>query len=253
MQARTLAQACCTGRPGGQAGGANRHTAATATLLYTPPPLPPLPTANSLTRRAAHAALAAVLAALACPFSPAAARGLGKYVRKRKLDPLASYVPPVLDARAQLARLPGSFDDPKEARRLLRSGAFEGLRDNVRAIGEYAAAAASADGAGQPQAPRPPPPQRLAADFFTALESLDLVLYWAVRDGAPTPTADANEKLSATLAAMDRLLATVPGDVLEAAQHVAGVGDGRSGGGAGPSAAAGAAAALSQILPGGAS
>ena len=60
----------------------------------------------SHTRR--HALLTALAAAAAAAAPPAdAAQGLSKYLRKRLLDPLSAYVPPVLEARAQLERVAG--------------------------------------------------------------------------------------------------------------------------------------------------
>lgn len=128
--------------------------------------------------------------------------------------------------------------DPAEARRLLRSGAFEGLRDNVRAVGEYAAAAAA-----------PAPTLASATDFFAAVQALDFVFFKAARDGVAIPVGEAQARLDAAVAALDALLATVDSDVLRAAAEVVG------GVGAPPPAAAAAAAAvpatspLSQILP----
>ena len=52
--------------------------------------------------------------------------------------------------------------DPAAARTLLREGAFEGLRDNVKALGEYAVANGTAKDA-----------STLAGTFFLALEAYD--------------------------------------------------------------------------------
>lgn len=127
--------------------------------------------------------------------------------------------------------------DPNEARRLLRSGAFEGLRDNVRALGEYAAAAAA--GGGKPPA--------LAADFFSAVQALDFVLFKAKRDEVAVPEVAARGKLADAVAALDRLLATVPADVLASARRVVEAGVGGEGG---PRREGGLdAAAITQLLP----
>jgi hypothetical protein len=55
--------------------------------------------------------------------------------------------------------------DPAEARQLLRSGVFAGLRDNVRAVGEYASERAR-DESGRD----------LVRGFFTELEGFDAAL-----------------------------------------------------------------------------
>jgi hypothetical protein len=71
--------------------------------------------------------------------STSGSRGLDAYIRKKQLDPLDTYVPLVLEAREQLARASDLVEaDVRAARQLLRSGPLGGLRDNVRAIGEYA-------------------------------------------------------------------------------------------------------------------
>lgn len=102
-------------------------------------------------------------------------RGLNRYIKKKSLDPLDTYVPPVLQARQQLQKsgeimgacdtctcTAGSIPHPRRkqcpfvdfydkhldtsdfvtlmcagkdagsARSLLREGAFDGLRDNIR-------------------------------------------------------------------------------------------------------------------------
>lgn len=117
---------------------------------------------------------------------------------------------------------------PEDARALLRSGPFSGLRDNIRAIGEYAVAGGAPDAQG------------LVASFFKELEALDLLFFQGAREqklalikrqgssdegsedaAAPLPTldeAEASAKLGATIAALDTLLATVPEDVTARAQ-----------------------------------
>lgn len=66
--------------------------------------------------------------------SPAASfvqRGISQYVKKRKLDPIESYIPPILAAKLelQLAKA-GLAENLEEARQLLRTGPFDGVRDN---------------------------------------------------------------------------------------------------------------------------
>jgi hypothetical protein len=62
---------------------------------------------------------------------------------------------------------------PTTARQLLRSGPFSGLRDNIRALGEYAAVSSEQ---GRPTLAAKDAAQ-LVSGFFQALEDYDLVLY----------------------------------------------------------------------------
>lgn len=102
--------------------------------------------------------------------------------------------------------------DPKAARQLLRTGAFNGLRDNVRALGEYAVSAAAA--ADKETA------AGLVPATFKALEDLDNTLFIAQRDKQELDTQEASQKVEAAAAAMAALLATVPADTLAAAQLI---------------------------------
>ena len=131
-------------------------------------------------------------------------------------------------------------DDPTGARIALRSGAFEGLRDNVRyggscvwqrlsvhvaldrtlntclcsrALGEYATTNKTAS-------------ERDAKDLvdkaFLALSSYDYVLFDAVRNKQPVGDR-ANELLQGAVTALDSLLATVPQPIYSQAQVQHGV------------------------------
>lgn len=191
--------------------------------------------------------LASVL--LATNSAPAHA-GLDRYVKKKKLDPLDTYVPLVLEARDVLAELDGVMDkDPSAARQQLRSGPFSGMRDNIRALGQYAALPAADGGAGLSEADA----GQLVSGFFRALEDYDLLLYNAVREykqqeqkaakahtssssadyedaeaAASEPIdlavgldkAAAAEKLQLTVTKLDQLLATVPAGVMTKAEAV---------------------------------
>ena len=159
--------------------------------------------------------------------SPAAAptlssgkRGIAAYVRKRKLDPLSSYVPAVLAAREQLAGLEGLVaSDPVEARIELRSGAFEGLRDNVRAVGEYAANAAESSGNGNGSSNSSSSENNAVKSFFESVQKLDYELFAAAREKRD-PSSAAVEALRAGVAALDALLATVPAADLDEARRL---------------------------------
>ena len=151
----------------------------------------------------------------AAPTLSSGKRGIAAYVRKRRLDPLASYVPAVLAAREQLAGLEGLVaSDPVEARIELRSGAFEGLRDNVRAVGEYAtAAAAESSGNGGSS------DNGSVKAFFASVQKLDYELFAAAREKRD-PSGAAVEALRAGVAALDALLATVPAADLDEARRL---------------------------------
>ena len=107
--------------------------------------------------------------------------------------------------------LPSFADAPDAARRLLRSGPFSALRDNIRAIGEYAASS-------NPDNTAATGP--LVTTFFRELEGLDLLFYQAFRDKKEVDKEVATAKLQATTQALDVLLATVPADVMATAQKV---------------------------------
>ncbi|KAG2501717.1 hypothetical protein HYH03_000218 [Edaphochlamys debaryana] len=140
----------------------------------------------------------------------AAGRGLERYVRKRALDPLETYVPLVLEARALL---PGAkrlgLINVGAARELLRQGPYSTLRENIRAISEYAVRDGRTTEVGA-----------LVTGFFRALESYDLLLADCLRE----KQFPAEEKLNAAIADIDdaiaKVLATVPADVMEKAERV---------------------------------
>ena len=170
---------------------------------------------------------AAEAAAAAPKLSTSGKRGIAAYVRKRRLDPLSSYVPAVLAAREQLAGLEPALaagSDPVETRIELRSGAFEGLRDNVRAVGEYATTAAAAEssgsgsGSGASKSSSSSENGSVAA-FFEAVQKLDYELFAAAREKRDASPAAA-EALRAGVAALDALLATVPAADLEEARRL---------------------------------
>jgi hypothetical protein len=106
-----------------------------------------------------------------------AVQGVDKYVKKRKLDPLAAYIPAILVAQSQLLDVPSAAEvvSLDAARALLRQGAFNGLRDNVRAVSEYAARDIGTEAA-----------KARATAFFKALENVDSALFLV---GAPCPGA----------------------------------------------------------------
>jgi hypothetical protein len=106
---------------------------------------------------------------------------------------------------------------PEAARQLLRSGPFSALRDNIRALGEYAAASSSSSSQSGAVAANT---GQLVTNFFRALEGLDLIFYQAFRDKKDVDKEAAAAKLQATTSALDELLATVPADVMTTAKKV---------------------------------
>lgn len=135
------------------------------------------------------------------PFS----KGLSKYIRQKQLDPLETYVPLVLEARTQLLEAGQvMLSDVPAGRQLLRTGALNGVRDNVKALGEYAIRNGRASTG-----------RELVTRFFSLLEDFDLLLASTIRSSNQLPVSEAETKLGVTVAALDVLIATVPSDVLE--------------------------------------
>ena len=81
---------------------------------------------------------------------------------------------------------------------------ISGLRENVRALGEYAVANGKASES-----------TKLVTAFFSALEQYNLVLVAATKDKDTQMDVDmASLRLKASLDALDALLVTVPSDVM---------------------------------------
>ncbi|CAG9467491.1 unnamed protein product [Pedinophyceae sp. YPF-701] len=169
------------------------------------------------------AGLAAGLVALSRPgaagaetaASPLASggRGIDKYIRKRKLDPLETYLPPMIQGREQVLLVAEVLDDPKSARSLLREGAMKGFRENARAVGQY-----SKENGG---------PEKAEA-IFKQLEALDLTLASALRDEKSVLDEQAaRRQLDAAITAVDALLAAAPPDAVAQARRVVAVIEGR--------------------------
>ncbi|CAL5222659.1 g5056 [Coccomyxa viridis] len=136
---------------------------------------------------------------------------MNRYIKKKSLDPLETYVPAVIQAREQLVDAGKLMvQDPIEARIRLRSSAFEGLRDNIRALGEYATTNNAAS-------------ERAAKDLvnrtFGTIQDFDFQLFSANRNKEPVGK-EAETKLEQAISAMDDLLATVPADSMSKAREV---------------------------------
>ena len=106
------------------------------------------------------------------------------------------------------------MQSPKEAREQLRSGAFSGLRENVRSVGEYVSQQKGSDEG-----------KVLVRNFFQDLEGLDFVLLSSSREDE-LRADEARVKLDATIKRLDLLLEEIPKDILDKAREVTDVVEG---------------------------
>jgi hypothetical protein len=147
--------------------------------------------------------------------NPAVTRGLGKYVKKKKLDKIDTYLPPLFLARDQLVRVGRvMLQSPSEARELLRSGAFSGLRENIRSVGEYVSRDKEDEALGK----------KLVAKFFSELEAADFALLSATRSTGENSGLDVEAtraRLDGSIKALDELIGQVPEDIVEKAKGIA--------------------------------
>jgi len=185
-------------------------------------------------RRGALGALGAggVGAALA-PAGPAGARGLAAYVKRRPPGNPAEFLPPVLEARQELAEGvgvalkragalgaegggsgaeegPGSPLPVRQAtqdtRNLLRVGALGSIRDNMKSVSD------ASSGAGEAE----------VAQFFSELETFDADLMGVIRGRQPLDAEAAGAELAAAVGCIDSYLAALPAGVVAEARSVVG-------------------------------
>ncbi|PWZ55044.1 hypothetical protein Zm00014a_010359 [Zea mays] len=159
--------------------------------------------------------LAGVAAWLATTVGRAdAASPFDKYVKRKKLEPLETYVPAVLLTIDQFVDLEKSleFEKPRydESRSLLRSGPASSLRVNIRAVAQYA----SSNGQGKAASDA-------VDECLRALEDLDSLLLHASRNDPSASVETMRSKISVALAALDNLLQTVPSAVLDKGKAIA--------------------------------
>ncbi|KAI9107047.1 hypothetical protein K1719_022575 [Acacia pycnantha] len=148
------------------------------------------------------------------PNRAAAGSILDKYVKKKRLDPLEVYVPPIILTQLQIKDLEKTLEsaEPQFAtcRSLLRAGPAASLRVNIRAVAQYA----SDSGNG-----------KIAFNdvdqCLSALEELDSLLLHASRNEPEATVKSMKAKISATINALDSLLQTVPSDVLSKGKVIA--------------------------------
>lgn len=141
-------------------------------------------------------------------------KALDKYVKRKKLDPLETYVPAILLSQDQFEEIEQELqsDNPKyaDSRSLLRSGPAASLRVNIRAIAQYASEAGNG---------------KVASDAVdqcvSALEELDSLLFRASRNDSKASIVTMKSKVQMAVAALNRLLQTVPSPVLDKGKVIA--------------------------------
>ncbi|KAI8102227.1 hypothetical protein M9435_005833 [Picochlorum sp. BPE23] len=144
--------------------------------------------------------------------NPAVTRGLSKYVKKKKLDKIDSYLPPLFLARDQLIRVGRvMLQSPSDARQQLRSGAFSGLRENVRSVGDYVSREKNDEAVGN----------ALVSNVFKELEAVDFGLLSASRMSEPVVDDETKKHVDGTMKAIDALVDQLPGDVVSKAKEIA--------------------------------
>ncbi|KAK9741588.1 hypothetical protein RND81_03G115500 [Saponaria officinalis] len=137
-----------------------------------------------------------------------------RYVKRKKLEPLETYVPAVILTQLQIKDIEKSLevDEPQYAayRTVLRSGPAASFRSNVRAVAQYA----SDDGNG-----------KTAFDdverCLRALDELDSLFLRASRNNPAASAKLMKEKIVVAVNAVDSLLQTVPSDVLDKGKAIA--------------------------------
>lgn len=140
--------------------------------------------------------------------------GFSKYIKRKKLDPLETYVPSVILTQSQLqevgAKLAEAEPNLLDARGLLRSGPASSLRSDIKAVAQYASEAGSGEAA-----------NAAVGRCLSALEDLDSMLFNGSRSNDKPKTPLLQKKLTAAISALDSLLETVPSPVLEKSREVA--------------------------------
>ncbi|KAI9192110.1 hypothetical protein LWI28_018454 [Acer negundo] len=139
---------------------------------------------------------------------------LDKYVKRKKLDPLEVYVPPVILTQLQIKDLEKTLEVEKpeyvSCRSQLRAGPAGSLRVNIRAVAQYASDAGNGKSAFED-----------VDQCLRALEELDALFLRASRndEGASVKSMKAN--IGIAINALDSLLNTVPSEVLDKGKAIA--------------------------------
>ncbi|XP_057504243.1 uncharacterized protein LOC130787808 [Actinidia eriantha] len=136
------------------------------------------------------------------------------YVKRKKLDPLEAYVPAVILTQLQIEDLGKTLevDKPEYAscRSLLRSGPAASLRVNIRAVAQYASDSGNGKTAFQN-----------VDQCLRALEELDSLLLHALRNDPAASVESMKAEIGIAVDALDRLLGTVPSDLLDKGKAIA--------------------------------
>ncbi|KAK3213250.1 hypothetical protein Dsin_017956 [Dipteronia sinensis] len=139
---------------------------------------------------------------------------LDRYVKRKKLDPLEVYVPPVILTQLQIKDLEKTLEVEKpeyvSCRSQLRAGPAASLRVNIRAVAQYASDAGNGKSAFDD-----------VDQCLRALEELDALFLRASRndEGASVKSMKAN--IGIAINALDSLLHTVPSEVLDKGKAIA--------------------------------
>ncbi|CAK8568472.1 unnamed protein product [Lathyrus sativus] len=139
---------------------------------------------------------------------------MDKYVKRKKLEPLETYVPAVILTQFQIEDLDKTLegDEPQFAlcRSLLRSGPAASLRKNIRAVAQYA----SDSGNGKTAFNN-------VDECLRSIEELDSLLLRASRNDPGASVKSMKTNVKSALIALDSLLQTVPSDVLSKGKVIA--------------------------------
>ncbi|CAH2060591.1 unnamed protein product [Thlaspi arvense] len=139
---------------------------------------------------------------------------IDKYVKRKKLDPLEAYVPPVILAQLQIQDLEQILNVEKPefeaCRSLLRSGPASSLRVNIRAVAQYASDAGYSQTASND-----------VDRCLRALEEMDSLFLRASRKDPNATVELMKSQLGTALTALDSILQTVPSQVLDKGKAMA--------------------------------
>ncbi|KAL7001845.1 hypothetical protein U1Q18_002993 [Sarracenia purpurea var. burkii] len=169
---------------------------------------------NRESRRLVSISLVFSLHCLSIPQHAIAGNILDKYVKRKKLDPLETYIPAVILTQLQIEDLGKTLelDQPQyvSCRNLLRSGPAASLRINIRAVAQYASDSGNGKSAFQN-----------VDQCLRALEELDSLLLNASRNDGAASVETMKAKIVIAVDSLDSLLKTVPLDVLDKGKAIA--------------------------------
>ncbi|XP_058781083.1 uncharacterized protein LOC131655207 [Vicia villosa] len=139
---------------------------------------------------------------------------MDKYVKRKKLEPLETYVPAVILTQFQIEDLDKTLEgnEPQFAlcRSLLRSGPAASLRINIRAVAQYASDSGNGKAA-----------FNNVDECLRSIEELDSLLLRASRNDPGASVKSMKTNVKSALIALDSLLQTVPSDVLSKGKVIA--------------------------------